>query len=169
VVDRPLIPAAVAVAPEPVGARVEKARAAVTEHQRSQRPGVAAAPRTCDAPATRPARSPRPSRAKRIGLTLLAAAAAFIIVFEFLALQLQASNPAGGSGAAPVGTTAARAAHGTPIVSRTSGASTGPVGSSATTGAAAAPTASPAHHRSHAIATSASGVGMRSRGESDDL
>lgn len=166
--DRPLIPAAVAVA-EPVGARVEKARAAVTEHQRPERPGVAAAPRTTDAPATRPARSPRPSRLKRFGLTLLAAAAAFIIVLEFLALQLQGSNPAGGSGAAPAGATSVRTAHGTPIVSRASGASTSPAGSTATTGAAAAPTVRSAHHRSHAIATRASGVGMRSGGEGDDL
>jgi hypothetical protein len=141
----------------------------VTEHDRPERPSVAAAPRTTDAPATRPARTPRPSRFKRIGLTLLAAAAAFVMVFEFLALQLQAGNPAGGSGTAPVRATAARTAHGTPIVSRASGASTSPVGSSATTGAAAAPTVKSAHHRSHGIATRASGAGMRSRGESDDL
>jgi len=168
-VDRPHIPAAVAAALEPVGTRVEKARAAVTEHHRPEGPGVAAAPRTTDAPATRPARTPRPSRVKRIGLTLLAAAAAFVIVFEFLALQLQAGNPAGGSGTAPVRASAARTVHGTPIVSRASGASASPAGSSATTGAAAAPTPSPAHHRSHAIVTGASGAGMRGRGESDDL
>jgi hypothetical protein len=103
-------------------------------------------------------------------LTLAAAAAGFVIVFQFLALQLQAGNdPAVGGALTPTAhgshVAAAPATSGSsPVVTRASGGvQTMPV-----SGAQTAPaTGSPQHSRTHhSVLTSASGSG---HGHSDDL
>jgi len=120
-------------------------------------------------------RPPRPSRRKRFITTLAAAAAGFVIVFQFLALQLQAGNdPAVGGALAP----SVQASHhasapasstAAPVVTRTStGAQSTPV-SNPTVAAPSQATAqaTTTHSRTHhTVVTSASGSGPG--GRSDD-
>ena len=107
-------------------------------------------------------RPPRPSRRKRIITTLAAAAAGFVIVFQFLALQLQAGNdpavggavtqnvPASHKASAPTSSTTA------PVVTRTSAgvASTSAAGTTVPGGTQATTAHSRGHHT---VMTSASG------------
>jgi len=111
----------------------------------------------------------RASRRKRFALTLLAATAAFVIIFQFLALQLQGAGSlaTGGRGAAQA--TSVRAAAGTSITSRASGA--GPT-SAVTSSVQGAPASRPvsAHGRHfHPVTTHSSGAATRANGEGDDL
>ncbi len=120
-------------------------------------------------------RPPRPSRRKRFITTLVAAAAGFVIVFQFLALQLQAGNdPAVGGALAPTAQTSHHASApasstAAPVVTRTStGAQSTPV-SNPTLAAPSQPTAqaTTTHSRTHhTVVTSASGSGPG--GRSDD-
>lgn len=124
----------------------------MTESQPTQRRGVT-----------------RPSRRKRFVLSLLGAAAAFVIVFEFLALQLQgAGTLTTGGGTGPAQATSVRAPAGTPVTTRASGGITTGGTTTATAPAASRPIS--AHpRRSHGITTRASGTAISSRGEGDDL
>jgi len=107
-------------------------------------------------------------------VTIAAAAAGFVIVFQFLALQLQAGNdPAIGTTAAPVAQGAhvapAPATNGSsPVVTRTSaGATRAPVSAAQPS---ARPVATAGHAKAqHPVLTSASGAPGSGRGHSDDL
>jgi hypothetical protein len=104
-------------------------------------------------------------------ITLAAAAAGFVIVFQFLALQLQAGNdPALGGAIAPTVPASHKAsapASGTsaPVVTRTStGAVSTPVAGATVPGTAQVTTKHSQAH--HTVLTSASGSGTG--GHSDD-
>lgn len=132
-----------------------------------------AEPRTAKGVATGARRRAGGTRRRRIGLTLAAAAAGFVIVFQFLALQLQGGrDPAIGATAAPIpssrhAASAPATAGSSPVVTRASGGAQ----SVAVSGGPAVPSSaagSPSGRAHRPIHTGASGSG-RVTSESDDL
>jgi hypothetical protein len=156
-------------------AAAAEARAAVMTEPRPTRPSGVTRPPGPSRPAGPAAPRPvaaRPSRRKRFVLTLAAAAAGFVIVFQFLALQLKSGNdPAIGAALqASSGVSASTHAGASPVVTRSSGGvQSVPVSSTAT---APTPTATTAHGHGHGkrpIKTGASGATSAPRAEHDDL
>lgn len=161
-----------------------EAPAAAVDRRRTQAAAVAAKAKavvearavtdSAQTPATTPParpRPPRPSRRKRFITTLAATAAGFVIVFQFLALELQAGNdPAVGGALSPTAPASHRASAPTssttaPVVTRTStGAQSTPVSNpTVATGTQAMTTHTGGHHT---VLTSASGSGPG--GQHDD-
>jgi hypothetical protein len=117
----------------------------------------------------------RPSRRKRFAITLAGAAAGFVIIFEFLALQLQAGHDPALSGA-PV--TAARPGH---VASATAPGGSAPVVTRSSTGVQSVPVSSTSTPQQtttvtakrgrghHPIKTRTSASGGGHRGGADDL
>jgi hypothetical protein len=133
----------------------------VTGRTAPSREAGSAAPRT---------RAVRPSRRKRFALTIGAAAAGFVIVFQFLALQLQAGKDPAIGGAPQASRSASAPAHAgsAPVVTRSSGGvQSVPVSTAGVTPAASTPaTHGKAHHQ---IRTATSGGASANAGQEDDL